>query len=124
LWQGGSGTSLYYLVHYTTQKVACQAFFEKNLRFFLLTLKKQGSRFLTAKDSNDPPPRITEKAFGQKCDCVTSVRHRRIGKIHKNHYDKSRENFTVMHFNKIYDKKSYKMDIYKSPFWVYNGYPE
>ena len=55
---------------------------------------------------------------------VTRVRHGVFSKIHKNHYDKSRKFFHTILFTKNYDKKSYKLDIYKSPGWVYNDSPE
>lgn len=47
-----------------------------------------------------------------------------FGKIHKNHYDKLRKIFHTILFTKNYDKKSYKMDIYKSVPRVYNYNPE
>ena len=45
-------------------------------------------------------------------------------KIHKKHYDKSLNFFHHILFAKNYDKKSYKMDIYKTLPIVYNISPE
>ena len=42
----------------------------------------------------------------------------------KNDYDKWHKNLYAMHFNKICDKKSYKIAIYKLQKWVYNDNPE
>ena len=44
--------------------------------------------------------------------------------MHKKHYDKSAEIFLIILFAEIYDKKSYKMDIYKPSQKVYNENPE
>ena len=42
----------------------------------------------------------------------------------KNNYDKSPNFLCCMHLHEIFDKKSYKMDIYKFAERVYNKNPE
>jgi len=56
--------------------------------------------------------------------CEAPPRQKPLGKIHKKYYDNSWQIFYAILFAKIYDKKSYKMDIYKSPPRVYNDNPE
>ena len=45
-------------------------------------------------------------------------------KMHKKEYDKRGYFFRHILFAEIFDKKSYKMDIYKSARRVYNKCPE
>ena len=47
-----------------------------------------------------------------------------LWKSTKNHYDKSPQIFTDIFLHKFSDKKSYKMDIYKTAPLVYNIIPE